>query len=77
VAVALNRGSDDAPTETIADRLGAPVTVVPEDPAVARAQAAGQPVAALAPRSRAATALAALAETVARTTTPAARRYSS
>jgi len=77
VAVALNRGTDDAPTGTIADRLGAPVTVVPEDPDVARAQAAGQPVAAAAPDSRAATALAALAETVERTTTPAARRFSS
>ncbi|MEF8851535.1 MAG: P-loop NTPase [Haloarculaceae archaeon] len=73
VAVALNRGSDDAPTDAVADRLGAPVTVVPDDPAVATAQAAGQPVAATAPDSRAAAALATLAETVERTLRPSTR----
>jgi septum site-determining protein MinD len=72
--VVLNRGTDDAPTDVIADKLGAPVTVVPDDTAVATAQAAGQPVAATAPNSRAAAALATLADVVERTLTPSARR---
>jgi len=68
VSVVLNRGTAEAPTETIANRLGAPVTVVPEDPAVATAQAAGRPVATTAPESPAVAAFADLAEAVERAT---------
>jgi septum site-determining protein MinD len=68
VSVVLNRGTAEAPTETIANRLGAPVTVVPEDPAVATAQAAGCPVATTAPESPAVTAFADLAAAVERAT---------
>ncbi|PSP70694.1 chromosome partitioning protein ParA [Halobacteriales archaeon QH_6_68_27] len=68
VSVVLNRGTAEAPTETIANRLGAPVTVVPEDPAVATAQAAGRPVATTAPESPAVTAFADLAAAVERAT---------
>jgi len=60
-AVALNRASADAPTDLVADRLGGPVTVVPDSPALADAQAAGCPVAAVAPGSAASDAFAELA----------------
>jgi len=66
VAVALNRATPDAPTETIAAELGGPVTTIPEDPAVERAQAAGQPVGSVAPGSPAAEAFASLAAAVRR-----------
>jgi septum site-determining protein MinD len=73
VAVALNRGTAAAPTETIANRLGAPVTVVPEDPAVANAQAAGVPVATTAPETPAAAAFDDLADAVERAAPPTRR----
>jgi septum site-determining protein MinD len=74
VAVVLNRGTDAAPTDTIANRLGAPVTVVPEDDAVANAQAAGMPVATTAPGSHAVAAFDDLADAVERATLAQGRR---
>jgi septum site-determining protein MinD len=66
VAVALNRATPDAPTGTIAAELGGPVTTIPEDPAVERAQAAGRPVQSVTPESPAAEAFASLAASVRR-----------
>jgi septum site-determining protein MinD len=51
--VVLNRAGDAA-IDTVAARLGGPVTHVPESEHVARAQRAGRPVAAIAPDSDAA-----------------------
>jgi septum site-determining protein MinD len=51
--VVLNR-ADDVDTETVAARLGGPVTRVPESRQVERAQRAGLPVAAVAPEDHAA-----------------------
>jgi septum site-determining protein MinD len=61
--VVLNR-ADGVNTRPVADALGAPVTTVPETPAVARAQRAGQPVRAVAPDSDAAEQFRALADAV-------------
>jgi len=44
VRVVLNRTADDAAVESVTELLGAPVITVPDDDAVAQAQAAGQPV---------------------------------
>jgi septum site-determining protein MinD len=68
VRVVLNRATGDAPTDLVARQLGAPVTTVPDSERVAAAQAAGQPVAAHAPGSPAASAFAALAVAVERAT---------
>jgi septum site-determining protein MinD len=51
VRVALNRSAEDSPTDTVADLFGAPVIPIPETGVVERAQAAGQPVASVAPSS--------------------------
>jgi len=64
-AIALNRSGPDAPTDLVAERLGGPVTVVPDSPRLADAQAAGRPVAAVAPDSEGARALRRLADRVA------------
>ena len=64
-AIALNRAGPDAPTDLVAERLGGPVTVVPDSPALADAQAAGRPVAATSPDSAATRALCRLADRVA------------
>jgi len=64
-AIALNRAGPEAPTDLVAERLGGPVTVVPESPELAEAQAAGRPVAATAPDSESARALRRLADRVA------------
>jgi septum site-determining protein MinD len=61
--VVLNRAGSAA-TRPVADALGAPVTTVPESDALARAQRAGQPVAAVAPESRATEQFRALAAAV-------------
>ena len=65
-AIALNRASQDAPTDLVARELGGPVTVVPESAAVPAAQAAGVPVADYAPDDAAGEALADLASRVER-----------
>jgi septum site-determining protein MinD len=44
VRVVVNRADDALDADAVADLLGAPVVTVPDDDAVARAQAAGQPV---------------------------------
>ncbi|MFB6142620.1 MAG: MinD/ParA family protein [Halorientalis sp.] len=62
--VALNRAGRDPPAEALARELGAPVTAVPESPAMARAQRAGRPVADIAPDSDAAARLRELAAAV-------------
>jgi len=69
VRVVLNRAGDDAPTDLVARRLGAPVTTLPDSDRVRRAMAAGLPVAARAPSSPAARAFDALADAVERATT--------
>jgi len=52
--IVLNRAGTDPAVEPLARELGAPVTAIPESAALARAQAAGQPIAADAPESTAA-----------------------
>jgi len=64
--VVCNRADEDAPTERIARRLGAPVTTVPESRALATAQDDGVPVTVAAPDGRAAAAFASLADAVRR-----------
>lgn len=64
--VVLNRTEVDCEdrTERVATALGAPVSILPDSPTVARAQRAGHPVGAIAPESTAATQFATLAERV-------------
>ena len=53
VAVAVNRAVDDAPVATIERALGAPTTVVPADPRVARSVSEKRPLSIVAPESEA------------------------
>jgi septum site-determining protein MinD len=74
VAIALNRATEDAPTDRVARELGGPVTVIPESSALADAQSAGVPVADFAPDTPAAESLRSLAGTVRRSTRHATLR---
>jgi septum site-determining protein MinD len=64
VQVVLNHADGAGEAESLAREFGAPVTAVPTDPAVSRAQASGQPVFTTAPDSRAADRLRAVASRV-------------
>lgn len=66
VRVVLNRTDGGASPDTVAELLGAPVVTVPEDGAVADAQAAGQPVCRTAPDRPACDAFRSLASAVER-----------
>jgi len=74
VRVVLNRATDAAAVESVADRLGAPVITVPDDDAIARAQAAGQPVHRALPESDANPAFETLANAVDREVRPKRHR---
>lgn len=64
VRVVVNRSSEGAPVDRVARMLGAPAVTVPEADVVARAQAGGLPVAAVAPESVPAEQFDALADAV-------------
>jgi septum site-determining protein MinD len=66
VGCAVNRVTEEPPTDAIADALGAPAAVVPADPRVGRSVAAERPVVDAAPESDAAGAIRELAERVPR-----------
>jgi septum site-determining protein MinD len=66
VRVVLNRTDGGASPNTVAELLGAPVVTVPDDGAVADAQAAGQPVCRTAPERPACEAFRSLASVVER-----------
>lgn len=66
VGCAVNRVTEEPPTEAIADALGAPAAVVPADPRVGRSVAAERPVVGAAPESDAARAVRNLAGRVPR-----------
>ena len=63
---AINRVTDEPPTDAIADALGAPAAVVPADPRVGRSVVAEEPVVDAAPDSEAAAAIRSLADRVPR-----------
>jgi septum site-determining protein MinD len=63
-AVALNRVGDAPPVDRVRRALGAPVVPVPESESLARAQAAGHPVASVEPDADATWAFRALADAV-------------
>ena len=66
VGCAVNRVTDDPPTDAIADALGAPAAVVPADPRVGRSVVAEEPVVDAAPDSEATAAIRSLADRVPR-----------
>jgi len=66
VRVVVNRVDDAFDADSVADLLGAPVVTVPDDDAVARAQATGQPVCQSVPDSPVCAAFEALAGAVER-----------
>jgi septum site-determining protein MinD len=66
VGCAVNRVTEEPPTDAVADALGAPAAVVPADPRVGRSVAAERPVVDAAPESDAASAMRELAGRVPR-----------
>ena len=64
VGCAVNRVTEEPPTDAIADTLEAPAAVVPADPRVGRSVTAGRPIVNAAPDSDAATAVRELARRV-------------
>jgi septum site-determining protein MinD len=66
VGCALNRVTEELPTDAVADALGAPAAVIPADPRVGRSVAAERPVVDAAPESAAAAAVRELAGRVPR-----------
>jgi septum site-determining protein MinD len=66
VGCALNRVTEEPPTDAVADALGAPAAVIPADPRVGRSVAAERPVVDAAPESAAAAAVRELAGRVPR-----------
>jgi septum site-determining protein MinD len=66
VGCAVNRVTEEPPTEAVADALGAPAAVIPADPRVGRSVAAERPVVDAAPDSAAAGAIRDLAGRVPR-----------
>lgn len=66
LGVVINRAVDDPPTETFEEVLGAPAVVVPADPRVGRTVESFRPVVRTAPSTRAARAVATVADAVRR-----------
>lgn len=64
VGCAVNRVREEPPTDAIADTLGAPASVVPEDPCVGRSVTGERPIVDAAPDSDAATVIRELARRV-------------